>query len=192
LVLDAALRLVASDGATATTMEAIAAEAGVTKPVVYACYPSKRELMSALLRREERRLAEHMSSSLPSGPAVGVVEETLATGLRAFLSAVESHPDSYRVIFISEHGPELVVQRSLERARLAQNQRIAELVRDGMEARGIDQAEAKAQVVASVVMGASEAAVRLLLSQPEDWTADELAPLVARMMARGLGGLGVT
>ena len=148
--------------------------------------------MAALLRREERRLAEHMSTSLPDAPHVGAVEESLAAGFRAFLSAVALHPDSYRVVFSSEHGPERVVQRSLERARLAQNQRIAELVRDGMEARGIDQAEGKAQVVASVVMGASEGAVRLLLSQPDDWTPDELAELVARLMARGLGGLGLT
>jgi AcrR family transcriptional regulator len=191
-VLDAALALVARRGATATTMESIAKEAGVTKPVVYACYSSKRELMAALLGREERRLADHMSGSLPDAAGVGDVEQTLATGFRAFLSAVAAAPDSYRVIFTSELGPESQVQRSVQRARQAQTERIAGLVREGMLARGIGQADAKAAVVASVVMGASEGAVKLLLSDPSYWQPEALADLLARMMAHGLGGLGVT
>jgi AcrR family transcriptional regulator len=191
-VLDAALRLVARQGATATTMEAIATEAGITKPVVYACYPSKQELMAALLDREEGRLAEHMSGSLPEAGTLDDVEATLATGFRAFLSAVAAAPDSYRVIYMCELGPERAVQLSVERAREAQTQRIAELVREAMLARDVGQAEAKALVVASVVMGASEAAVKLLLSDPAGWAPDELAELLARLMARGLGGLGLT
>jgi AcrR family transcriptional regulator len=173
-------------------MEAIAAEAGVTKPVVYACYPSKRELMAALLHREERRLAEHMSGSLPEADRLDDVETTLATGFRAFLSAVAAAPDSYRVIYMCDLGPEQAVQRSVGRARQAQTHRIAELVQDAMIARDVGQAEAKAVVVASVVMGASEAAVKLLLSDPGGWAPEELAELLARLMARGVGGLGLT
>ena len=116
LVLDAALRLVAKQGATATTMDAIAREAGVTKPVVYDCYSSKRELMRALLRREGRRLGDHMSGSLPKAGPVEDVEATLAEGFRAFLGAVAAAPDSYRVIFMSELGSEQTVQRLVERA----------------------------------------------------------------------------
>jgi AcrR family transcriptional regulator len=192
LVLDAALRLVAKQGATATTMDAIAREAGVTKPVVYHCYPSKRELMRALLRREGRRLGDHMSGSLPKAGPVEDVEATLAEGFRAFLGAVAAAPDSYRVIFMSELGSEQTVQRLVERARRAQTDRIAALVRDGMRARGVDQADGKALVVASVVMGASEGAVKLLLSDPDGWSPDELAQLLAQLLVRGMAGLGLT
>jgi AcrR family transcriptional regulator len=192
LVLDAALRLVARQGASATTMDAIAAEAGVTKPVVYACYPSKHELMKALLRREERRLADHMSGSLPEHGDVDDVEAALAEGFRAFLAAVAAEPDSYRVIFMTELGSYQAVQRSVERARRGQTERIAGLVAAGMRSRGVDQVEAKALVVASVVMGASEAAVKLLLSDPDGWPPDELADLLAQLMVRGMAGLGLT
>ena len=191
-MLDAALRLVAERGVTATTMEAIAEEAGVTKPVVYACYPSKLELMGALLGREERRLARHMRGSLPAPSELDDVEATLATGFRAFLSAVSAQPDSYRVIFMSELGAEPSVQRSVERARRVQTERIAALVGAAMRARSVGQAEGKALVVASVVMGASEGAVKLLLSDPSSWEPEELAQLLAQLLVRGLEGLGLT
>jgi AcrR family transcriptional regulator len=183
---------VAERGVTATTMEAIAEEAGVTKPVVYACYPSKLELMGALLRREERRLAQHMRGSLPAPSEQDDVEATFATGFRAFLSAVAAQPDSYRVIFMSELGAEPSVQRSVERARRVQTDRIAALVGEAMHAQGVGQAEGKALVVASVVMGASEGAVRLLLSDPGSWAPEELAQLLSQLLVRGLEGLGVT
>jgi len=44
LVLDAAFDLFVKRGYEGTSMEAIAAAAGVTKPVVYDCFPSKEEL----------------------------------------------------------------------------------------------------------------------------------------------------
>ena len=103
-----------------------------------------------------------------------------------------AEPDSYRVIFMSELGSEPAVQRLVERARRAQTDRIAALVSEGMRARGVDQAEAKALVVASVVMGASEGAVKLLLSDPDGWSPDELAQLLAQLLVRGMAGLGLT
>src|SRR5262249_51657456 len=62
LVLDAALGLFVERGYRGTAMEAIAEAAGVTKPVVYECYPSKAELFRALLEREEGRLLEAVAT----------------------------------------------------------------------------------------------------------------------------------
>src|SRR3954453_302683 len=55
-VLDAALGLFLEHGYDGTSMQAIAERAGVTKPVVYACFPGKDELLWALLTREEERI----------------------------------------------------------------------------------------------------------------------------------------
>src|SRR5918994_4522452 len=46
-VLDAALELFLEHGYDGTSMQAIAGRAGVTKPVVYACFPGKDELFRA-------------------------------------------------------------------------------------------------------------------------------------------------
>ena len=56
MVLDAAFELFLEHGYDGTSMEAVARATGVSKPVVYACYPSKDELFKALLRREEERV----------------------------------------------------------------------------------------------------------------------------------------
>jgi AcrR family transcriptional regulator len=53
-------------GYKGTSMQAVADAAGVTKPVVYECYPNKDELLLALLDREEQRLMKAIFKSLPS------------------------------------------------------------------------------------------------------------------------------
>ncbi|WP_279581497.1 TetR/AcrR family transcriptional regulator [Fodinicola feengrottensis] len=54
-LLDAALKLVVSEGHTAATMEAVARQAGVSKPVIYGVYANRADLLDALLRREQSR-----------------------------------------------------------------------------------------------------------------------------------------
>ena len=48
-ILDAALTVFAAQGYTATTMDAVAAEAGVTKPTLYSYFPSKESLFQAMM-----------------------------------------------------------------------------------------------------------------------------------------------
>ncbi len=56
LVLDAAYDLFIENGFEGTSMDSIAAAAGVSKPVVYDCFASKDELFTAMLDREEERI----------------------------------------------------------------------------------------------------------------------------------------
>jgi AcrR family transcriptional regulator len=48
-ILDAALKVFAATGYTGTTMDAVAAEAGVTKPTLYSYFPSKDALFQAMM-----------------------------------------------------------------------------------------------------------------------------------------------
>src|SRR5437773_10637344 len=88
LVLDAAFRLFLERGYEGTSMAAVAEGAGVTKPVVYDCYPSKEELFEALLRREEARVLGEIQASLPDDADVEDPEPLLVEALTAFLRAV--------------------------------------------------------------------------------------------------------
>ncbi|MGH3475184.1 MAG: TetR/AcrR family transcriptional regulator, partial [Aeromicrobium sp.] len=65
LVLDAALTVWDHEGYRGTTMAAIAAEAGVSKPVLYECFDNKDEVLGALLDREEERLMSATQAALP-------------------------------------------------------------------------------------------------------------------------------
>ncbi len=48
-ILDAALKVFAGQGYSGTTMDAVAAEAGVTKPTLYSYFPSKESLFQAMM-----------------------------------------------------------------------------------------------------------------------------------------------
>src|SRR2546430_8833816 len=65
LVLDAAFELFLEHGYDGTSMDAVARAAGVTKPVVYDCFPSKEDLFTALPQREETRVLEQIAAALP-------------------------------------------------------------------------------------------------------------------------------
>ncbi|HWI06822.1 MAG TPA: helix-turn-helix domain-containing protein, partial [Solirubrobacteraceae bacterium] len=67
-VLDAALRLITNVGYGALTMEAVAREAGLSKPVVYNAFPGRTALLSALLAREEGRALGALAEAMPPRP----------------------------------------------------------------------------------------------------------------------------
>lgn len=48
-ILDAALKVFAAQGYTGASMDAVAAEAGVTKPTLYSYFPSKESLFQAMM-----------------------------------------------------------------------------------------------------------------------------------------------
>ena len=185
LVLDAARRLFVDHGYRGTSMEGIAEAAGVTKPVVYKCYPNKAELFRALLEREEQRLLEEVQASLPSEVAGGDLEQILAPGFTALLTAASAEPDSWRIVFLSEHGSEPAIARRVQRARAAVVSRINTLVEPYLAAMGVDEAARKAPVLSELIASIAESGVRTLLSGEGDWTADELGAYLGRVIARG-------
>jgi AcrR family transcriptional regulator len=98
-VLDAALTIFADGGFEAASMVAIADGAGVTKPVLYDCFPGgKQELWFALLEREEEAFLEHMAGVFTRASGHGL-ERGLSEGLDGFLEYAEVRPGSFRVIF---------------------------------------------------------------------------------------------
>jgi AcrR family transcriptional regulator len=56
LILDHAAEVVAVEGVSALSMERLGKEAGISKSLVYAYYPSMKELLQTLLKREYKRL----------------------------------------------------------------------------------------------------------------------------------------
>jgi AcrR family transcriptional regulator len=187
LVLDAAFGLFLERGYEGTSMDAVAAAAGVTKPVVYACYASKEELFEALLRREEARVLEKIQASLPADVDVEDPEPLLIEGLTAFLRAVADSPDAYRIIFLGEGASTAVAQR-IQQQRAAQVDAVAALSRAWLERRDTSvDIDAAARLFATVVVGLAESGARAMLSDPDTWTPERLGRMLGRMAARGRG-----
>jgi AcrR family transcriptional regulator len=178
MVLDAAFELFLERGYDGTSMEAIARATGVTKPVVYDCYPSKEDLFNALLRREEERVLAEIAAALPAA-AADDLRSTLTEGLIGFLRAVEASPRAYRVIFLGE-GANAAVAGRIRRGRERQVEAVSMLVRPLLTDGDGEELDRTARLIGHVTVGLAESGARVLLSEP-GWTPETLG--------RALGGL---
>jgi AcrR family transcriptional regulator len=188
LILDAALKLFVEQGYNGTSMEAIAKAAEVTKPVVYDCYAGKEELFEALLKREERRLLEAVGATFPAELDLTDPEGLMREGFTALLSAAEESPDSWRVVFDSEHGADPAIRRRVNRARASVVARLDSMIEPYLASVKVDDAARKAPVLAELLASMGEAGVRVLLASDGGWTPDELGAFLARVAARGPAG----
>ncbi len=184
LVLDAALELFVRQGYPGTSMDAIAAAAGVSKPVVYACYESKDELFRALLEREEKRLLDGIAAALPRELTPEEPESLLENGLRALFEAAADSPDSWRVVFDSERVAEPAVARRVRRARNELTDQLTGFMAPVLEAGGVEGSKRLAPVFAELLTAVAEAGVRVLL-RSDEWEPAELATVLARATVRG-------
>ena len=172
-MLDAALELFLESGYQGTSMEAVARAAGVTKPVVYACFDGKDELFRALLAREEERILGEIQAAF-EGIDLSDPETTLIEGFTGFLRAVAASPDVYRLIFLGEGGGNMAVAKRIQAGRQAQVEALSALTRGWVaEPRRSQRGRGRghrACCSATRSSGLAESAARLMLSEPERWT----------------------
>jgi AcrR family transcriptional regulator len=119
LIEDAAARLFADRGYVDTTVEDIAAEAGVSKPMLYRHFESKKELHMKLLERRRDELAAAPLDSFLQGD--GEPKQRLPAMIDAWFAHVERHPDTSRMLFQDVTGDEDIkaLQRELRRRQRA-------------------------------------------------------------------------
>jgi AcrR family transcriptional regulator len=105
-ILDSAAEAFAECGYHAASVGQVAEAAGITKPVVYDHFPSKRELFVELMESARQELTsrgfEAMTGDAP-------LEQRLRAGVNAFFAYVEQHPATARVLFTPPTGePDLL------------------------------------------------------------------------------------
>ena len=186
MVLDAALRVFLRHGYRGTSMQAIADEAGVTKPVVYECFHNKDKLLVSLLDREEERLLTEITAALPADPGGADLDAVLTSALTAFLGAATEAPDAWRVVFESGHGAESVIASRVQQSRDMLLSRLQELARSYMAAGNISDAERKIPVIAELLASVAESCARMIIMREYPWTPAELARFTAHVLTRGL------
>ncbi|MEU6172644.1 TetR family transcriptional regulator [Streptantibioticus parmotrematis] len=93
-LLEAADRVVLRDGPEAS-MNAIAAEAGITKPILYRHFGDKNGLYRALAKRHTDALLASLRTALDSADAR---RDRVEATLDAYLTAIEARPQVYRFL----------------------------------------------------------------------------------------------
>jgi AcrR family transcriptional regulator len=181
-VLDAALHLIATDGYRAVSMEAVAREVGVTRPVVYGAFPSLPVLLAALVVREEQRALRVLRAIVPDDPGDRHPDDVLMDSLRAFLEAVARHPDTWRLILLPIEGTPRFVRREVERKRAKLLEQLRELVRWGLEHRG-GLRELDEDLLTRAILSVGEEAGRLLLTDPDRYPIPRLTGYARELLA---------
>ena len=101
-LIDAAVEAIRRDGA-AVSMEVIAAEAGVTKPIVYRHFGDRDGLATAIAERVAGDLVTKIAASLSSDSPP---RELLRSTIDAYLAYIEHDPSVYRFLVSRLGAPE--------------------------------------------------------------------------------------
>lgn len=182
-VLDAAKAIALQRGIPAVTIGAIAEHLGVTRPVVYACFPDRIELIKALLAREEHALLTSVLDAYPT-PGHLRTHDAFVRGMQALLRAVAAQPDTWRTLYCCHPGPDVADLFGRGRRRVAAQ--FAQLIEPDLDRWQTDDVERKLPVLVDLFVSMGEAAVRRLLAADNSYTADELGELVGKAAYRAI------
>lgn len=183
-VLDAALAIAERLGVRAVTMAGVAEALAVTKPVIYACYPGRDELIDALLAREEERLFTGVMAALPVQLDLDDPETMFREGFTALLSVVTRYPSSWQLVLAPDPDASVATRYGRSRARVSA--RVAELMRVAFEGVGKPDLERKLPILVDLFMSAGDAAVRAMLRDRDAWTPEALGAFIARVTLAAL------
>jgi AcrR family transcriptional regulator len=168
-----ARRLFARDGYRGASMESIAEAAGVTKPVLYQHFSSKRALYEALLASDLGRLTEELEAAFSQAEDNA---ERLRRGFGAYVDFVDRHEDAFRLLFTEALGLDADFQQQVAAFRRWVAGRVAAII-----AAEAGLAAPRAGALAAAIVGMAEGAA--------GWWLDEHRPLDAGELADELAGL---
>ncbi len=178
-VLDAALRLITEHGYGAVTMEAVAREANLAKPVVYNAYPGREALLSALLEREERRAFQTLAEAIR--PAGGDPAAALLAWLQGVAQAIAAAPSAWRLMLLPSDGTPDVVRQRVERGRMIALEQTRLFTRSLLARRpaldGLDE-----ELTAHALLAACEQAAKLMIADPARYPPERLVQYAEKLL----------
>jgi AcrR family transcriptional regulator len=163
-LLDATKAIVAREGFHAVSIEAVAREAGITRPIVYGHFQDLPGLLEALVTREGRRALAQLAKILPAHLGSGDPKEQLIAALTGYLEAVEADPGTWRLVLMPPEGAPQVLQRHVAKGREAVLAVLAQAVQPGL---GAGRESPDPELTARMLSATADEAARLLLTDPQ-------------------------
>jgi AcrR family transcriptional regulator len=190
-LLDVALEAFAANGFHVTSMDDVAEAAGVTKPVLYQHFRSKRALYLELLDDVGARLMEAITkaTATASGP-----RQQVEAGFAAYFRFVAVHDHAFRLLFGSLARRDEEFSAAVRRVEDSIAEAIAELIDADIDT-------AHRRLLAYAVVGMAEGASGHVVTRRGhrsggagdreiDVDPDELARRIAELAWAGLRGVG--
>lgn len=147
---EVALTLFADHGYPATTMDDIAESAGVTKPLVYQHFDSKRALYLELMDAVSHELVERIvaATAAADGP-----RQQVELGFAAYFSQMVDNEPAFRLLYGRDAPDDLELGAALRRVEEAIAQAIDPLIDAGLD-------PGHRRLIAHAVVGMAEGASR--------------------------------
>lgn len=180
-LVDVAIETFSRQGYRDTSMNDIAEAAGVTKPVLYQHFGSKRELFLELLRELGGRLRAELA--LSAAAATGSPRRQVTDGMRAYFRWVAAHQGGFELLFSGDSRYDPAFLREVGRVEGD----IADTVASLIVVDGLD--EQHRRLLAMGVVGMAERAGRYWVRRQLDVDADTLADQIAELAWTGLRGV---
>jgi AcrR family transcriptional regulator len=163
-LLDVTKAIVADRGFHAVSIEAVAREAGITRPVVYGHFHDLGGLLEALVERELMRALEQLAAVLPRDLGDGDPRDTLLAALAGYLEAAEADPVTWRLVVMPPEGAPAILRDAITAGRDAVVGQLAEAVRPGI-APGRESPDP--ELTARTLSAFADESVRLMLTDPQ-------------------------
>jgi AcrR family transcriptional regulator len=180
-LLDVALGEFAERGYSGVSMDQVAEAAGVTKPVLYQHFTSKRALYLELVAD----VADRLESAVVKATAdAASPREQVEAGFRVYFRFVTEHRDAFRLLFTADSRRD----RDLTEAVLRVEETFAQSVAGLIEVEGLDDDDRL--LLARGIVGIAEVTSRHSLANPTAQPdPDALAHRVANLAWAGLRGI---
>ncbi len=179
-LLEVALAVFGRDGFHHTSMNDLAEAAGVTKPVLYQHFGSKRDLYLEVLREAGGRLMTSVGKAIAAAPGP---RQQVEAGFLAYFQWVARDRRGFDVLFAGDtrRDPEFLAELGKVETQFAES--IAELIAvEGMT-------HERRLLLAYGIVGITETTCRHWVAADLDLSAEELAQTASDLAWAGLRGL---
>lgn len=180
-LLDAALVVLARDGYDHVSIEAIANEADVTRPVVYSAYGGLEPLLHALLDRTQKRGLEQAMQVLHSAGGPTDVDAWVIGAVGSLIDTVQQHPNEWRPILGLTRGAPAIVRDRIEETRELIRTYLASGLEAGLQLRGGPDLDVP--VLSHLVIVMAEEFGRLILEDPPRFSKERLVAALQGLLA---------
>jgi AcrR family transcriptional regulator len=160
-LLDVTTGILTDRGFQAVSIESVAREAGISRPIVYEHFGDLQGLLEAVVEREMSRALSQVSETRLADLTEGAPRELMLESLSAYLHAVRDHPTTWRLVLMPPEGAPELLRKSILRGRAAVLAGLAQAVGPALTR---DPESPDAELTARVLSAISDEYARLILT----------------------------
>jgi AcrR family transcriptional regulator len=179
-LLDVAKAIVVDRGFHAVSIEAVAREAGISRPIVYGHFQDLDGVLEALIAREGQRALAQLGEVLPAALAVRDPRQRLVAALAGYLEAVRADPQTWQLVLMPQEGAPRALHERIAHGRAAVVDQLAAALGPGSGAAESPDPELMARLLTAL----ADEAARLQLTDPARYPAERIIALAEWLLAK--------